>query len=96
METFLEVVSWGALTILAIIGLVAGLIASAVTGGSKPMYIGAGVLGAIALPFVLALLGVTAAIGASLLAILFMGVIGAVLLVVLFKMRTGRSDASLR
>ncbi|MFT6684188.1 MAG: putative membrane protein YeaQ/YmgE (transglycosylase-associated protein family) [Loktanella salsilacus] len=96
METFFEVVGWGALTFLAIIGLVAGLIASAVTGGNRAAYVIAGILGAVALPFVLALLGVTAAIGASLIAILVMGIIGAVLLVVLFKALTGRADTPRR
>ena len=96
MDTFLEVVGWGALTFLAIIGLVAGLIASTVTGGNAIMYIVAGVVGAIALPFILALLGVTAAIRASLLAILVVGAIGAVLLVVLFKALSGRSDTPRR
>lgn len=92
MDTFLQVVGWGALTILAVIGLVAGLIASVMTGGNKGAYIAAGVLGAIALPFVLALLGVTAAIGAGLLAILAIGLVGAVLLVVLIKAVSAKPD----
>ena len=92
METFLEVVGWGAVIILALIGLVAGWIAAVVTGGSAPKYIVAGIIGAVALPFVLALLGVTAVVGAGLLAILAIGVIGAVLLVALIKAVTGRGD----
>lgn len=96
METFLEVVGWGALTLLALIGLVAGLVAATVTGGSKGKYIVAGILGAVALPFVLAALGLTALVGAGLLAILAIGVIGAVILVALIKAVTGRSDKTPR
>ncbi|MCF7701398.1 GlsB/YeaQ/YmgE family stress response membrane protein [Loktanella sp. M215] len=92
MDTFLQVVGWGAISLLAVIGLVAGLIAAVITGGNKGAYIVAGIIGAVALPFVLALLGVTAAIGAGLLAILVIGAVGAVVLVVLIKALTGRSD----
>ena len=92
MDTFLQVVGWGAVTILALIGLVAGLIAAVITGGNKLTYVLAGIVGAVALPFVLALLGVTAVIGAGLLAILVIGVIGAVLLVALIKALTGHRD----
>ena len=96
MDTFVQVVGWGAVTILAVIGLVAGLIAGMITGGNKLAYMLAGIIGAVALPFVLALLGVTAAIGAGLLAILAIGVIGAVLLVALVKGLTGRRDRPMR
>ena len=96
MDTFLQVVGWGAVTILAVIGLVAGLIAAMITGGSKPVYMLAGIVGAVALPFVLALLGVTAAIGAGLLAILVIGAIGAVLLVALIRAVAGRGDRGSR
>ncbi len=92
MDTVLQVIGWGAIILLAVIGLVAGLIAAVVTGGNKAKYIIAGILGAIALPFILALLGVTAAIGAGLLVILVIGVVGAVLLVALIKAISGKSD----
>ena len=96
MDTFLQVVGWGAVAILAVIGLVAGLVAAAITDGNRLVYVLAGVVGAVALPFVLALLGVTAAIGAGLLAILAIGAIGAVLLVALIKAMTGRGDRGSR
>ena len=88
----MQVIGWSAIVLLAVVGLVAGLIAAVITGGSKAKYILVGIVGAVALPFVLALLGVTAAIGAGLLAILAIGVIGAVLLVLLIKALTGKSD----
>lgn len=92
METFLEVIGWTTIVLLVVIGLVAGLIGAVVTGGSKAKFIIGGILGAIALPFVLAALGVTAVIGAGLLAILAVGVIGAVVIVVLVKALSGGSD----
>ena len=92
METFLEVIGWTAIILLALIGLVAGLLASVVTGGSKGKYILAGVVGAVAFPFVLAALGVTAIVGAGLLAVLAVGIVGAVLIVALVKAVTGRKQ----
>ena len=88
----LQVIGWSAIVLLAVVGLIAGLIAAVITGGSKAKYILVGIIGAVTLPFVLALLGVTAAIGAGLLAILAIGIVGALLLVVLVKAVTGRSD----
>ncbi|SEQ01080.1 hypothetical protein SAMN05428995_102303 [Loktanella sp. DSM 29012] len=92
METFLDVVGALALILLALIGVVSGLIAAVITGGSKAKYVIAGVLGAVAFPFILAALGVTALAGAGLLLILFTGVVGAVILVVLVKALFGRKS----
>ena len=96
METFLDVVGVTALIFLALIGIVAGLIAAVISGGSKGKYIIAGVLGAVALPFILAALGVTAVIGAGLVVVLLIGIVGAVLIVALVKAVTGRDDGKRR
>ncbi|WP_143057994.1 GlsB/YeaQ/YmgE family stress response membrane protein [Loktanella fryxellensis] len=91
-QAVLQVIGWSAVILLAIVGLVAGLIAAVVTGGSKAKFILGGIVGAVALPFVLALLGVTAIIGTGLLVILVIGVVGAAILVALIGAIAGKRD----
>ena len=86
METFMQALGVGALVLLAIIGLVVGMIAGALLGQRKLVYGLAGAVGAVALPFVLVALGVTALAGASLVLLLVVGVIGAVILMLLVRM----------
>ena len=86
METFMQALGVGALVLLAIIGLVVGMIAGALLGRRKLVYGLAGAVGAVALPFVLVALGVTALAGASLVLLLVVGVIGAVILMLLVRM----------
>ena len=86
METFLQALGVGALALLAIIGLVVGVIAGALLGRRKLVYGVAGAIGAVVLPFFLAALGVTALAGASLVLLLIVGAVGAVILLVLVRL----------
>lgn len=86
MEGFLEAVGWVGLIVLSLIGLVAGWLASVVAGGrNRPKYLIIGVLAALATPFVLAALGLGVLAAGGLLAILFAGVLGAVVVLILAK-----------
>ena len=70
MEEVLQTLGWIAVVLLALVGLVAGWVAGLVTGGNKAAYMIIGAIAAIAAPFVLALLGITAVVGAGLVALL--------------------------
>ena len=59
MEAFLDTLGAVALIALVVVGLVAGAIAGAVAGRNRLLYLILGVVGAVALPFVLAALGIT-------------------------------------
>ncbi|WP_424931801.1 GlsB/YeaQ/YmgE family stress response membrane protein [Amaricoccus macauensis] len=87
MEGFLEALGWAGIIILTLIGLVSGWLASVVAGGrNRPKYLIIGVLAALATPFVLAALGLGVLAAGGLLAILFAGIFGAVVVLVLAKM----------
>ncbi|MFC6641258.1 GlsB/YeaQ/YmgE family stress response membrane protein [Sulfitobacter profundi] len=59
MEAFLDTLGAVALIALVVVGLAAGAIAGAVAGRHRILYLILGVVGAVALPFILAALGVT-------------------------------------
>jgi uncharacterized membrane protein YeaQ/YmgE (transglycosylase-associated protein family) len=87
MEGFLEALGFIGLVVLVVVGLVAGWIASAASGGrDKGRYMAIGVVAAVATPFVLAILGVTALAAAGLVAILFAALIGAVIVLVIVNL----------
>jgi uncharacterized membrane protein YeaQ/YmgE (transglycosylase-associated protein family) len=87
MEGFLEAIGWAGLIVLAIIGLVAGWLASMVAGGrNRAKYLVIGVLAALATPFVLAAVGIGLLAAGGLLAVLFAGIFGAVVVLVLARM----------
>jgi uncharacterized membrane protein YeaQ/YmgE (transglycosylase-associated protein family) len=87
MEGFLEAIGWAGVIILALIGLVAGWLASVVAGGrNRAKYLVIGVLAALATPFVLAAVGIGVLAAGGLLAVLFAGIVGAVLVLVLVKL----------
>ena len=79
MEAFLEGLGIAALILLAIIGAVSGVIAGFIAGRRMPLYILLGVAGAVALPFILAALGVTALAAGGLLLLGFVALVGAVI-----------------
>lgn len=90
MEGFFEALGFIGLVVLVVIGLVAGLIASAVAGGrNRGLYMVVGVLAAIATPFILALVGITVLAASGLVAILLVAIIGAAVVLVLVELLSG-------
>ncbi len=89
METFLDTVGAVSLIVLVLIGLAAGGLAGVVAGRNRAFYLVMGVVGAVALPFVMAALGVGAVIAGGLVVIAVIGLIGAVLLVALVRALRG-------
>ncbi len=79
MDAFLDALGAVALIALVLVGLVAGAIAGAVAGRNRLMYLLLGVGGAVALPFILAALGITAVAAGGLLVLLVVATIGAAL-----------------
>ncbi|SHJ24727.1 hypothetical protein [Wenxinia saemankumensis] len=90
MEDFFSVLGWVALVLLVLVGLVAGAIAGAIAGRNRALYLVLGVVGAIATPFILAALGVTALAAGGLILILFVAAIGAAIVLVLGRMLFAR------
>lgn len=87
MEGFIEALGWIGLVFLVLVGLVAGWIASVVAGGrNRGLYLAVGVLGALALPFLLAAIGVGLVAAGGLLAILAVAAVGAVLVLAVVRM----------
>lgn len=88
MEAFLEALGILGVVFLVVVGAVAGAIAGAVAGRNRLLFVVLGIVGALALPFVLALLGVGLVVGAGLLGILVVGAVGAaVILAVVHAVR---------
>ena len=85
MEGLFEGLGAAALIILAIVGLAVGWVAGAMTGRSKAVYAVIGAVAAMATPFLLAALGVTALAAGGLLLILVVGAIGAAIVVALIR-----------
>lgn len=86
MEGFFEALGAIGLGLLVVTGLLAGLIAAAVSGGrNRLLYVLIGVAGAVALPFVLAALGIGVLAAGGLAAILAAALVGAVLVLVIAK-----------
>jgi uncharacterized membrane protein YeaQ/YmgE (transglycosylase-associated protein family) len=83
MEAFLDTLGAVALIALVVVGLAAGAIASAVAGRNRILYLILGVVGAVALPFILAALGVTVVAAGGLLLLLVVAAIGAALVLAL-------------
>ncbi|SDG91819.1 GlsB/YeaQ/YmgE family stress response membrane protein [Sulfitobacter delicatus] len=83
MEAFLDTLGAVALIALVVVGLVAGAIAGAVAGRNRLLYLILGVVGAVALPFVLAALGITVVAAGGLLVLLIVAAIGATLVLAL-------------
>ena len=86
MESFMDALGVIGVVFLVIVGAVAGAIAGAVTGRNMLLYIVVGILSALALPFLLAALGVFLAIGGGLLVILIVGALGALAILALIHL----------
>ena len=89
MEGLLDALGAISLTILVLIGLVAGWIAGRAAGGNTLGYMVLGVIGAVALPVILAALGIGIIALGGLLVLFVIAAIGAALLVVLGRMIFG-------
>ena len=83
MEGLLDALGAISLTVLVVIGLVAGWIAGKATGRNTVGYMILGVVGAVALPFVLAALGIGIIAVGGLLVLFIVAAIGAAILVAL-------------
>lgn len=83
MEAFLDTLGAVALIALVAVGLAAGAIAGAIAGRNRLLYLVVGVVGAVALPFVLAALGITVVAAGGLLALLAVAALGALLVLAL-------------
>lgn len=79
MEAFLDTLGAVALIALVAVGLAAGAIAGAVAGRNRLLYLVLGVVGAVALPFVLAALGITVIAAGGLVVLLAVAAVGAIL-----------------
>lgn len=77
MEEFFQGLGITALVLLAIVGALAGVIAGKIAGRRMPAYIVLGIVGAVAMPFVLAALGVTALAAGGLIVLLLAALVGA-------------------
>jgi uncharacterized membrane protein YeaQ/YmgE (transglycosylase-associated protein family) len=75
MEALLDVIGGLALIFLILIGAVAGYIASRVVDGPAALYVIVGIVAAVAAPFLLAALGLTALAAGGLVLILIAGAI---------------------
>ena len=86
MEGFFEAVGWVAAVLLVLTGLLAGWIASLLSGGRhRARYMAVGVVGALLAPAILAAVGVTILAAGGLVAILIAAAIGAFLVLLLAK-----------
>ncbi len=89
MESFLDAVGAISLIVLILIGLVAGWIAGQLTGRNTVGYMLLGVVGAVALPFVLAAFGIGIIAAGGLLVLLIVAAIGAIALIALGQLIFG-------
>lgn len=85
MEEFFQALGVFGAAILVVIGAVAGWIAATLAGRNHVLYVVLGIVGALLAPFLLALLGVGLAVGATLLTILLVGAVGAVILLAIVR-----------
>jgi uncharacterized membrane protein YeaQ/YmgE (transglycosylase-associated protein family) len=85
MEGFWDALGAVTLILLVLVGLIAGWIAGAIAGRRKGLYLLFGVVGAVAVPFLLAALGLGALAAGGLIAILAMAVAGALLILLVAR-----------
>ena len=89
MEALLDVIGALALILLILIGAAAGFVASLVTGGRSLVYVLIGIAGAVAAPFVLVAVGVTALAAGGVILILLVGAVGAAAVLALVAILRG-------
>lgn len=90
MEGFLDALGAVTLIILAVIGALAGAIAGKIAGRQMLVYILLGIIGAVAMPFVLAALGIGILAAGSLLLLCLVALLGAVLVLAVGRALLGK------
>ena len=85
MEAFLDALGAVSLTLLVLVGLLAGWLAAQIAGGHRLRYMLLGVAGALALPFVLAALGIGVLALGGLILLLIVAAIGAAIVLAVAK-----------
>ena len=87
MEQFFQALGEIGLIILVVVGVLAGLIASAIEGGrNRIRNIAIGVVGALLLPFLVALVAAGALAAGGLLLILLLALMGAVIVLLIARL----------
>lgn len=89
MEGFLDALGAVSLTALILVGLIGGLIAGRLTGRNTLLYVVVGVVGAVALPFLLAAIGIGVVAAGGLLVLLVVSALGALALIAVFRLVFG-------
>ncbi len=85
MEAFLDTLGAVSLILLVIVGLLAGWIAGTIAGRNRVRYMALGVAGAVALPFILAALGVGILAAGGLIVVLIVAAIGAAIVLAIAR-----------
>ncbi|MBM9594690.1 GlsB/YeaQ/YmgE family stress response membrane protein [Roseitranquillus sediminis] len=85
MEAFLDTLGAISLIVLVLVGLLAGWIAASIAGRHRARYMILGVVGALALPFILAALGIGLIAAGGLLVLLIVAAIGAAIVLAIAK-----------
>lgn len=86
VEEFFQALGIIGLVFLVVVGVAAGLLASQLEGGNRGRNVAIGVVGALLLPFMVALLAAGALAAGGLLLILFLAAIGAVIVLVIARL----------
>lgn len=86
MEGFLDALGTVLLIVMVVIGALAGFIAGKVAGRRTGLYVILGMVGAVALPFILAALGIGVLAAGGAVAIIVAALVGAAVLLVLGKL----------
>ncbi len=90
MEGLLDAIGAVALSLLVLIGAASGFIAGKIAGRNMVLYIVAGIVAAVATPFVLAALGIGLLAAGGLVLILAVAAVGAIIVLVAVRALSGR------
>jgi len=85
MEGFLDALGTVTLVLLVLIGVISGWVAGLVAGRNRVLYMVLGIVGALLLPFLLALLGLGILAAYGVVAILIASLIGAVIVLLVAR-----------
>ena len=86
MQDLLQALGWVALVALVAVGVLAGWIASRISGGHTGRYVATGVVAAVATPFVLAAVGLAALAAYGIAAVLVVALIGAAVVLLIARL----------
>lgn len=85
MEGLMDAIGAVALVYLVMIGLLAGFIAGKVAGRNMALYLIVGVMGAVAVPFILAALGIGVLAAGGLVLLLVVATVGAAVVLAIVR-----------